>query len=96
MPRRDGTGPMGAGPMTGRGFGPCAADRAMGNRAGLGMGYGYGRGRGCGYGRGYGRGFGRGFAEQLPAAPGRKEMLEAQKSSLQDQLAFIEQQLDEL
>ena len=23
MPRRDGTGPMGEGPMTGRGFGPC-------------------------------------------------------------------------
>lgn len=36
MPRLDGTGPRGMGPMTGRGLGPC--------------GYGYGRGRGMGYG----------------------------------------------
>jgi len=34
MPRFDGTGPRGMGPMTGRGMGPC------------GGGYGYGR-RGC-------------------------------------------------
>lgn len=26
MPRFDGTGPAGYGPMTGRGFGPCARD----------------------------------------------------------------------
>ncbi|HSH36299.1 DUF5320 domain-containing protein [Schnuerera sp.] len=25
MARRDGTGPLGMGPMTGRGFGPCGA-----------------------------------------------------------------------
>ena len=33
MPRFDGTGPMGYGPKTGRGFGPC----------GMGYGRGYGR-----------------------------------------------------
>jgi hypothetical protein len=40
MPRQDKTGPTGAGPRTGRGFGPCGA----------GMGYGMGRGFGrfCG------------------------------------------------
>lgn len=38
MPRFDGTGPAGMGPMTGRGLGPC----------------GYGRGCGRGYGRGLG------------------------------------------
>ncbi|MBD3360477.1 hypothetical protein GF366_01600 [Candidatus Peregrinibacteria bacterium] len=32
MPRRDGTGPMGAGPMTGRGFGPC--NKRFAGRAG--------------------------------------------------------------
>jgi len=36
MPRFNGTGPLGYGPRTGRGFGPC------------GMGMGYGRGFGCG------------------------------------------------
>ncbi len=42
MPGFDQTGPLGQGPMTGRGLGPC------------GGGMGYGRG----FGRGYGRGFG--------------------------------------
>lgn len=41
MPRRDGTGPRGAGSMTGRGFGYCATGR------------GYGLGYGMGYRRGY-------------------------------------------
>ena len=30
MPRFDGTGPMGAGPMTGRGMGPCGRGFARG------------------------------------------------------------------
>lgn len=41
MPGRDGTGPMGMGPKSGRGFGPCAGYPAMP----------YG---GCGMGRGRG------------------------------------------
>ena len=40
MPRFDGTGPMGFGPSTGWGMGPCGA----------GMGYGRGRGFGRGFG----------------------------------------------
>ena len=40
MPNRDGTGPSGQGPLTGRGLGPC----------GCGMRRGFGRG----YGRGFG------------------------------------------
>lgn len=40
MPRRDGSGPMGYGPLTGRGMGFCA------RQPGYGMGYGYGMGRG--------------------------------------------------
>lgn len=46
MPRRDGTGPAGFGPMTGRGMGNCTNYSTIG--------YGMGRrfGRGCGWGFG--------------------------------------------
>jgi len=47
MPRGDGTGPMGMGPMTGRGAGFCAGFAAPGYmNAGIGYGMGFGRGRG--------------------------------------------------
>ena len=49
MARRDGTGPRGMGPMTGRGFGFCNTDR----------GYGYGPVREIGRGYRLGRNFGR-------------------------------------
>ena len=57
MPRFDGTGPMGQGPMTGGGFGNCGA----GSRARTMWGFGRGRGVGRGFGArsGRGRGFGR-------------------------------------
>ncbi|MFA5349192.1 MAG: DUF5320 domain-containing protein [Candidatus Paceibacterota bacterium] len=32
MPRFDGTGPMGTGPATGRGMGPCAGRLGLGRR----------------------------------------------------------------
>lgn len=51
MPRRDRTGPMGEGPMTGWGYGPCSGNPVQGYGN-----FGY---RG-GFGRGYGRGFGWG------------------------------------
>ncbi len=67
MPGFDGTGPLGMGPGTGRGLGPCGA----GVRGWFGPrwfpGFGrrwFGRGRGFGrgwFGRGRGRGFGRWF-----------------------------------
>ncbi|QWC00100.1 DUF5320 domain-containing protein [Mycoplasmatota bacterium] len=44
MPRRNETGPMGNGPMTGRGMGPCNQNQAFygrGLRRGLGRGFGY-------------------------------------------------------
>ncbi|MFH1257282.1 MAG: DUF5320 domain-containing protein [Candidatus Diapherotrites archaeon] len=40
MPGNDGTGPMGAGAFTGRGFGSCGRGRAL--RRGRGRGFGYG------------------------------------------------------
>jgi hypothetical protein len=58
MPRGDGTGPAGMGPMTGRAAGFCAGYPVPGymNPVG-GRGY-WGWGRGGGWGRGRGRGFG--------------------------------------
>ncbi len=57
MPRGDGTGPNGAGPMTGRGAGFCAGNRAPGYmNPGPGCGP-WGRGRRGAGGRGLGWGF---------------------------------------
>lgn len=47
MPNRDGTGPEGKGPKTGRGLGSCGGGR--------------GPGRGLGFGKGIGRGYRRGL-----------------------------------
>jgi hypothetical protein len=61
MPRGDGTGPGGLGPMTGRAAGYCAGYSVPGfmNPSGgrLRLGFGYGRGFGRGMGRGYGRAY---------------------------------------
>lgn len=69
MPIRDGMGPAGKGPKTGRGFGPCAVVSRGGNAnkggcllGGPGQALGQGRGRGKGRigekgMRGYGNGF---------------------------------------
>ena len=61
MPGLDGTGPMGAGPMTGGARGYCNPAGAV-YRPGFGQGFGYGRGfgRGRGFGAGFGAGYGRG------------------------------------
>ena len=58
MPRGDGTGPGGMGPMTGRSAGYCAGYSVPGYMnpvGGRGMGMGWGRGRGFGRGFGWGR-----------------------------------------
>ena len=79
MPRGDGTGPMGMGPMTGRGAGYCAGFSTPGYvnstpRMGMAFGRGsyfYGRGAGFGLRGGRGPGFGnfgrgRGFRGRGP------------------------------
>ncbi|MCL6591571.1 MAG: DUF5320 domain-containing protein [Firmicutes bacterium] len=54
MPRGDGTGPNGLGPMTGRAAGYCAGYMAPGYlNPGFGLGYGWGRGGGRGFRRRY-------------------------------------------
>ena len=64
MPRGDGTGPAGMGPMTGRAAGFCAGNGMPGYTNPIpGRGFGMGFGRGRGFGGGGGRGWGRGWAQ---------------------------------
>jgi len=92
MPRRDGTGPMGAGSMTGRGFGICTGVNA--EKYGAGRGMGFGRGLACR--RGFSRGFGRSFSMNETSPEMRKELLNEQKNILQSRLKAVDKQLDEL
>lgn len=60
MPRGNGTGPMGMGPMTGRGAGFCTGNANSGfvnSIPGRGMGFGRGNGRGLGSGMGWRNGW---------------------------------------
>jgi len=76
MPRFDGTGPMGEGPLTGGGRGNCntACPKPLlkpipGIGRGFGQGRGFGRSRGFGQDRGFGRG--RGFGQGRGLGRGR-------------------------
>jgi len=88
MPRRDGTGPMGAGSITGRGLGFCTGANAVKYGAGLGM--------GLGLGLACRRGFGRGFAIDQTSSKSQKELLSEQKALLKDRLEVIDKQLEDL
>ena len=106
MPGFDGTGPWGAGPMTGGGRGFCYT-------AGVGRGW-FGRGGRRGFGRGRGRGFGmgRGFGWRwaspyhyydapyvAPTPMGREQeidFLQNQAKAIKDELEDIEARLSEL
>jgi hypothetical protein len=90
MPRRDGTGPMGAGKMTGRGLGPCADGTEME------YGGGRGRGRGLCLGLNRRRGFGRGLGFARGYSRDQKEQLQEQKSFLRERLEEIDRQLENL
>lgn len=106
MPGGNRTGPMGAGPMTGRGAGFCAGSGRPGTMGGRGaMGFGAGGGRGCDWRN-------RFFASGLPAWPRwwgsgtaeasamsvdqEKQMLEQQLKPLQDALDSMKQRLSDL
>jgi len=86
MPRRDGTGPMGAGAMTGRGLGPCAASGAVQYGAGLGL--------ACRCG--FGRGFGRGIVVNQTTTKTQKELLQEQRDVLQSRIDGIDKQIENL
>jgi hypothetical protein len=112
MPRGDGSGPMGAGPMSGRGAGYCAGFKQPGYlNPGMGQGF---RGGGFGFGGGGG---GRGrrnrfwatglpgwmrFGGGLQAPPvgssgdAERDMLVRQAEMLQQQLDVLQQRLEAL
>ncbi len=110
MPRGDGTGPQGLGPMTGRGFGYCTGYNSPGfTRIG---GRGLARGRGRGIGRGLARGFRggirRGFRRMPTRIPVERqynreyteedeiEDLKVYADQLEEELELVEERLDEL
>lgn len=100
MPRRDGTGPNGMGPMTGRGAGLCAGFPGLGhvNAGGCYGGFSRGRGfrkmwdelgfRGCGYNN----------YSAYPTVEGtdfdKKEILKLQEKQLEMQLEQIKKRLE--
>ena len=106
MPYGDRTGPMGSGPMTGRGMGFCNGydvpgavngGRMMGGGFGRGFGRGMGRGMGIGMCRGFG--FNRGYATvwgtPAPAAD-EKQFLEAEMDTLSRQLEAVKKRLEQM
>ena len=110
MPAGDGTGPMGLGPMTGRGAGYCAGFAMPGFMNPL-PGRGWGRGLGRGRGRGWGRGwFGMGWPGYYgelpyPASPPYSgtpspeydaQALKAQAEHFEAALADIKKRIAEL
>lgn len=104
MPRGNGTGPAGMGPMTGRGAGYCAGygvpgyANPMGGRGGGGFGYGRGMGRGMGLGLGFRGGRGQGVPYAAPvyaqptAMPGPSPAQEV--DMLKGQAEYIEETLE--
>jgi len=111
MPRGDGTGPMGAGAMAGRGMGFCAGYSMPGyaNATPWAGGWcGFGRGRGF---RNGGRGWRQGFA--APGRPGWMRLYddgapsgyrapssqadpESEKQALKAQADFLQSELDQI
>ena len=107
MPRGDGTGPMGMGPMTGRAAGFCTGYGMPGfqnpaiGRFGRGMGWGRGRGMGGWGGFRFGFPFTQPVYGAIPAFatyPKEQEMdwLKGQAKVIEDQLKGIQQRISEL
>ena len=102
MPRGDRTGPMGFGPLTGRGAGYCAGYPTPGNMRGFGMRGGRGRGfrrmmPGAGMGMGMGMGYWQRFGGYGPAyAADPKTALKQQADLLEEELSQVRQQLEQL
>jgi len=104
MPRGDRTGPMGYGPMTGRGMGYCGGFTGPGFMS---PGPGYGFGRGGGFGRGFGRGFGHFWGYPYPQATPystfppltdeqEMDVLDEQTKILEDELHQLKRRQSEL
>lgn len=104
MPRGDGTGPMGLGPMTGRGAGFCAGFAVPGYMNPIPGYWGFGFGRGRGFRRmfyltgmpGWARfGYPAYGVANVPVAD-EKEILANQAAFLEDQLQQVKARLKKL
>jgi len=100
MPGRNRTGPMGAGPMTGRGLGYCNVGRSIGlgsrwRAASPGLGFGRGLGRGMGRlgGFGYASSYRASAHAEIPTD--QVDELRVQADELRAALADIERRLSE-
>ncbi len=112
MPRRDGTGPLGQGAMSGRGMGICTGVNMAGRGIGLGLGLmaanrglrhralRHGAAISWGLCRWMGNGFRSGFwadpGDDLSSASNSKEMLEKEKTLLERKLNILNQRLKNL
>lgn len=108
MPARDGTGPSGLGPMTGRGMGYCVGYNAPGyanpmpGRGYRGRGFGFGFGRGFGRGYGYGRYFasypyyGTPYSPPYSSTQDEKVILTEQAREIENELKLIKERISEL
>ena len=101
MPARDGTGPVGEGPATGRGLGPCREEKGVvfQRRSGRGL----ARGRkfsGFGVRRGLRQDFGRfgqgSVYEENQGNPEIQEKSEEEKKALKEELLEIESEKREI
>lgn len=90
MPRGDGTGPMGRGPMSGRDTGLCSLANAAQSVVGLGLGLALRRRRGSG------QWVDRNNNIDQAASTTSKELLQKQKAALQRRLEVIDRQLENL
>lgn len=92
MPGGDRTGPMGMGPMTGRGMGLCAGYPAP---AYMHPGSGYGMGRGMGWGRGMRRSFGYGRGLRPGMMPGMVPAYPVVSAAMapEDEAQFLERDI---
>jgi len=93
MPGGNGTGPMGAGPMTGRRMGRCAGF------AGTGFGYGRGFGRGMGNRNRFRAGGFTSFPQQVQPAMTKEQQLQflqQEAQNLEEDLKDIKSQIEQL
>ena len=99
MPRGDGSGPAGMGPMTGSAAGFCAGYGVPGymNAYGGRMGGGFGRGRGRGWGAPYpAAGWGTWSPPYGGVPYAQPYSAEQERETLQNQVKFFEDQLSAL
>ena len=87
MPRGDGSGPGGQGPMTGRGMGYCDGYQVPGSAGG----------RGLGRGMGMGRRMAAPMTYYQPAAPAdEKKALAEESKLLEEELKLVKDRISEI